>query len=83
MKPLDQESNKMATTKKSALKSKSLSEKEKQLLDKIDKAKKDLLKLKDRRKNELGEMAIKAGLHAFDDHDLKSGFEKLAKELKS
>ena len=72
----------MAITQKNNPKSKSLSEKEKRLLDKIDKAKKDLLKLKGKRKNELGEMAIKAGLHAFHDHDLQAGFEKLAKELK-
>lgn len=72
----------MAITQKNNPKSKSLSEKEKRLLDKIDKAKKDLLKLKGKRKNELGEMAIKAGLHAFHDHDLQTGFEKLAKELK-
>ncbi len=73
--------NKSHEDKKNRSKSKSLAEKEERLLNKINKAKKDLSRLKGKRKNELGDLAIKAGLHSFHDHDLKAGFESLAKEL--
>jgi hypothetical protein len=61
--------------------SKSISEKEKKLLDKIEKARKDLSKLKQKRKEKLGELAIKAGLAGIDNQVLQERLALLAKEL--
>ncbi len=63
--------------------SKSPSEKEKNLLEKIEKAKKDLAKLKQKRKEKLGELAIKAGLASIDNELLEKHLNKLAQELSS
>lgn len=59
----------------------SLSEKEKQLLEKIEKSKKELSSLRNRRKLEIGELAYKHGLGDFDNTQLGEAFAKLATEL--
>ena len=51
------------------------------LLQKIEKAKQDLNKLKEKRKMEIGELAVKAGLADVDNKRLTSAFEELAKKL--
>lgn len=56
-------------------------EKEQALLDKIGKAKKSLNRLKDKRRKEIGVLAMKAGLSDIDDDKLLAAFQKLAKEL--
>lgn len=56
-------------------------EKEKKLLERIEKAKSDLLKLQNKRKMEIGKLAYKHGLESVDDVTLDKAFEKLAKEL--
>jgi hypothetical protein len=61
--------------------SKSPSEKEKKLLDRIEKAKKDLAKLKQKRKEKIGELAIKAGLSGIDNQVLQERLAQLAQEL--
>ncbi len=61
--------------------SKSISEKEKRLLEKIEKAKKDLAKLKQKRKERIGEFAMKAGLAGVDDKTLQEHLARIAKEL--
>jgi hypothetical protein len=62
---------------------KSTYEKEKELLKKIDKAKKDLVKLKEKRKSELGDIVIQSGLGDLDDKKLKSLLDTCFKELKN
>ncbi len=57
-----------------------LSEKEKQLLEKIEQAKNELKSLKDKRKLELGELAYKHGLADLDNTLLSTLFGALAKE---
>ena len=61
----------------------SLKEKESKLIEKIEKAKKDLSRLQDKRRNEIGRLACKHGLDAFDDKLLDQSFAKLSKELAS
>ena len=61
--------------------SKTLSEKEQQLINKIEKAKKDLASLKQKRKEKLGELAIKAGLANVDNHVLQEHLSRIAQEL--
>lgn len=56
-------------------------EKEQALLEKIQKAKKDLNRLKDKRRREIGTLAMKAGLADIDNEKLATAFESLAKEL--
>ena len=55
--------------------------KEQMLLDKIKKTKDSLNKLRDKRKKEIGDLAVKAGLGEIDNQTLKTAFEKLATEL--
>lgn len=62
---------------------KTTQEKEQALLDKIQKARKDLNRLKDKRRREIGGLAMKAGLADIDNDTLLTAFEKLAKELNS
>lgn len=56
-------------------------DKEKALIEKLEKAKKDLAKLQNKRKMEIGQIAMKAGLSTIDDKTLAKAFSKLAKEL--
>lgn len=56
-------------------------EKENQLIEKIAKAKKDLLRLQNKRKIEIGMLAVKNGLDGFSNSVLDAAFKKLAKEL--
>ena len=58
------------------------SEREKKLIEKIDKAKKALNMLRQKRKEKIGKLACQCGLDVFDDNQLKKAFEKLVKELK-
>ncbi len=60
---------------------KTLSEKEQQLIKKIEKAKKDLANLKQKRKEKIGELAIKAGLANVDDQLLQDHLSRIAQEL--
>ncbi len=66
----------MASPKKSAIK-----EKEQKLIEKIEQAKKDLARLQDKRRIELGKLACKHGLDAYEDSALDKAFAKLSKEL--
>ena len=59
----------------------SLLEKEALLLKKIEKTKKDLFKLRDKRQKELGKLACDAGLDAIDNETLKKQFAQLAKDI--
>ncbi|MCX7124558.1 MAG: hypothetical protein NTU49_02145 [Gammaproteobacteria bacterium] len=56
-------------------------EKERALIEKIEKAKQALLNLKEKRKREIGSLACKHGLDRFDSAKLNAAFENLAKEL--
>jgi hypothetical protein len=58
-------------------------EKEQKIIEKIEKAKKDLAKLQDKRKSEIAGLARKHGLDKFDNEHLDKAFAKLAKELKT
>lgn len=58
-----------------------LKEKEQKLIDKIERAKKELLQLQEKRRKEIGQLACKHGLDDFDDNVLESAFLKLSKEL--
>ncbi len=60
---------------------KTVSDKEKALLDIISDAKKKLSKLQDKQKNQLGELAQKCGLAVFDLDSLEEEFRKLASTL--
>ena len=62
---------------------KTLSEKEKELLEIIADAKKKLAKLQDKQKIEIGELACKNGLNEFDLNVLDQAFKKLFVELKA
>lgn len=59
----------------------SLKDKESKLIEKIEKAKQELFKLQQKRRNEIGKLACKHGLGAFDDNVLNEKFSKLAEEL--
>jgi hypothetical protein len=59
---------------------KNSSEKEKQLLDIIEKAKKDLLKLQGELKTEIGTLACKYSLHKLDLKVLDTEFKELSKK---
>ena len=67
----------MPTNQKSSSK-----EKELKLIEKIEKAKKDLERLKHKRKIELGILACKHGLDEISHKQLDKAFAKLAEELK-
>ncbi|HHG8504972.1 TPA: hypothetical protein ACPYPV_000523 [Legionella pneumophila] len=60
---------------------KTVSQMEAVLLDRIEKAKIKLDKLQQKHKLEIGTVAYKNGLHQFDIKQLDSAFFKLAKEL--
>ncbi len=59
----------------------SVAERKEQLLAKIKAHTAELKKLETRQVHELGELAVKHGLHAVDLKTLGQHFEKLAKEL--
>lgn len=60
---------------------KTLLDKQQELLQKIDKAKKELLTLEKKQKQQLGEMAIKYDLHKIPSETLEAAFKKLKEEL--
>ena len=60
---------------------KTVSQMEAVLMDKIAKAKEKLGKLQQKHKLEIGSLAYKYGLHQFDLKQLNSVFAKIAKEL--
>ncbi|HAT3891402.1 hypothetical protein SDB42_06290 [Legionella pneumophila serogroup 1] len=60
---------------------KTVSQMEAVLLDRIEKAKIKLDKLQQKHKLEIGTLAYKHGLHQFDIKQLDSAFLKLAREL--
>ena len=59
----------------------SLKEKTDKLIEKIEKAKKNLLALQEKRLLEIGKLACKHGLDAYEDTLLDHHFAKLSKEL--
>lgn len=59
----------------------SISEKERILLEKIDKAKVQLERLQKKQRTELGKIACKHGLHAFPKAIIDESFKRLAREL--
>ena len=59
----------------------SLKEKTDKLIEKIEKAKKNLLALQEKRLLEIGKLAHKHGLHDYEDTLLDHHFAKLSKEL--
>ncbi|HIC9088368.1 TPA: hypothetical protein ACW9KV_001110 [Legionella pneumophila] len=61
--------------------SKTVSQMEAVLMDKIEKAKLQLDKLQRKHKLEIGQLAYKHGLHNFETKQLDNAFAKLAKEL--
>ena len=65
----------MAKTKKTT------SDKEQEYLKLIEDTKNKLKKLQSKKKIELGELAHKCGLGDFDLKELKTHFQKIAKEL--
>jgi 1,2-phenylacetyl-CoA epoxidase catalytic subunit len=54
---------------------------EQKLLEKIDRAKKDLVALQERRKKEIGTLAYKYGLDRIDNKKLSQAFANIAQEL--
>lgn len=58
-------------------------EKENRLIEKIEKAKKDLQKLQEKRRIEIGRLACKYGLDGYENKLLGERFSDLAKELSS
>ena len=62
---------------------KTLSEKEMVLHNIIADAKKKLAKLQDKKKNDIGELACKHGLHQFDLNVLGEAFQKISIQLSS
>lgn len=56
-------------------------ERQQKLIDKIEKAKNELARLKNDRLIECGELLAKYGLEQVDDTILDQSFQKLAKEL--
>ena len=63
------------------IKTKTLSEKEASLLDKIEKARATLSKLREKRVIECGKLAVKYNLHLVEDGVLAARFKQLAQEL--
>ena len=59
----------------------SLKEKEQKLINKIERAQKELSRLQEKRRHEIGKLACKHGLDSFDDATLNNCFSKLAEEL--
>ena len=59
---------------------KSISDKEKELLNRIEKAKEDLLKLQKKQKMELGGLAYKYNLQNIDKKILDNEFKELSKK---
>ncbi len=59
----------------------SVKEKENKLIEKIEKAKKELSRLQDKRRVEIGKLACKHGLHGYDDALLDKHFANLADVL--
>lgn len=60
---------------------KSLAEKEKELVLKIEKAKKELANLHRKQKQEIGDLACKHNLHEFDSDILDKAFADLYQKL--
>ena len=60
---------------------KSLSDKEKELMEVISDAKKKLAKLQDKQKNEMGDLVFKHGLNEFPLTTLDDEFKKLSVTL--
>lgn len=60
---------------------KTTTQKEQELLKKIEKAKNDLIKLQQKQKIEIGALAYKHGLNQLEISALDHAFAKLAKEL--
>ena len=60
---------------------KTLSEKERELVNIISETKKKLAKLQDKQKIEIGELACKHGLNQFDLKILDDAFKKLSVQL--
>ena len=58
-----------------------ITDKEQRLIAKIERAKKALTNLKEKRKREIGSLACKHGLDRIDSQQLNAAFENLAKEL--
>jgi len=56
-------------------------EKERKLIQKIEKTKKELLHLQEKRRSEIGKLACKHGLDNYDDTVLNTSFAKLSKTL--
>ncbi len=59
---------------------KSISEKEKELLDKIEKTKKELMKLQEKQKIEIGTLAYKYNLQNINIKTLENEFKDIAKK---
>lgn len=59
----------------------SLKEKTEKLIEKIENAKKELLALQEKRLLEIGKLACKHGLDAYEDTLLDHHFSKLSEEL--
>jgi len=62
---------------------KTTSQREKELLDKIEKAKADLVKLQKKQKLEIGALAYKYGLNEYGIEKLEPAFKQLSEELAS
>lgn len=60
---------------------KSISDKERELLEIISESKKKLAKLQDKQKNDIGELAYKNGLNKFELSVLDDAFKKISLEL--
>ncbi len=58
-------------------------EKEKQLLEKIEKAKDQLARLQEKRRLEIAKIAYKHGLDQFDNKILDKAFKQVAEQLAS
>ena len=58
-----------------------ISEKEKKLMEKIKKAKQDLAKLQQKRKIEIGALAVKYGLDELANDRLETIFKKIAEDI--
>ena len=61
---------------------KTTSEKEKSLLEVIEKAKKDLIRLQEKQKNEIGSLAYKFKLNNLDANVLENEFKEISKRHK-
>lgn len=59
---------------------KTISEKEKSLLEVIEKAKKDLVRLQEKQKIEIGNLAYKFKLNELDGSILENEFKEIAKK---